>query len=329
VSYNTRCPDASDRINVPIVSELSSYTPQKETLITIGVFDGVHLGHEHLIGELTQLASSRNLLSGIITFNRHPRVVLAHQARLARLTTLDEKYILLKKLGVDFVIPLTFNEKVASLSAREFISLLQEHLRMSGLVIGPNFALGRKREGDTETLKLLGGETGFTVRVVEPLIIKDLMPSSTAIRQALVEGNMAMVNKLLGRHFSLNGVVVSGVERGQTMGFRTANLKVDGDHALPADGVYVTRARIGDNVYQSVTNIGLRPTFDENERSIETHILDFSADIYGQEIALEIVERLREEMKFSRPEELISQIGIDVRKAREILSEINGVRCER
>jgi len=209
------------------------------------------------------------------------------------------------------------------------VLLLQEHLRMRGLVIGPDFALGRKREGNSATLQALGQELNFSVDVVKPYRVHDIIPSSTAIRKSLTLGDVATVFKMLGRYFSLSGPVVSGVERGQILGFRTANLQVDADQALPADGVYATRAYLGGKVYQSVTNIGIRPTFNEEGRTIEVHILDFSGNIYGHNITIDIVERLRGEVKFASPHDLAAQIHKDVEQARQILAKINGVRCER
>ena len=302
-----------------MISELANFRPERGTLLTIGVFDGVHLGHQHLIEMLNQQAAARNLLSGVVTFSRHPRAVLSPQTKLARLTTLEERTSLFKSLGVDLVVPIPFDSEVAKLSAREFVAILQEHLRMQGLIIGPNFALGRGREGNVDALKALGQELGFTVEVVGPLTVGNHMASSTAIREALSRGDMETTSKLLGRHFSLSGVVVGGRERGQVLGFPTANLEVDSEHALPADGVYATLGHIGDKVYRSVTNIGMRPTFNERERTIEVFLIDFAGDIYGQKLTIDIIERLRGEMKFAGSEELVAQISKDVERAREIL----------
>ena len=302
-----------------VISELESYTPQHGTLLTVGVFDGVHLGHQHLILRLIQQADSNKLLSGVVTFSSHPEVVLSAKPRLPRLTTIEEKIHLLEGLGVDIVVPLTFSIELAALSAREFVVLLQENMKMQGLVIGPDFAMGRGRGGDAAGLKKLGQELNFTVSEVEPFILEGVQVSSTAIREALAEGDMKTTSRLLGRNFNLNGMVVGGKERGQSIGFPTANIEVDSDHALPADGVYATLGHTGDKVYESVTNIGTRPTFGEGERTIEVFLLGFSEDIYGQRLNVELVERLRGEKKFSGPEELAAQIGKDVEQARAIL----------
>ena len=302
-----------------LIAELASFSPERETLLTVGVFDGIHLGHQHLIKRLTQQAATMNLLGGVVTFNSHPQNVLSPQTKLARLTTIEERTRLLRGLGVELVVPLNFSTEVAALSAREFVSLLQVHLRMRGLIIGPDFALGRGREGDAAALQTLGQELGFTVEVVEPLISSGSLVSSTAIREALSRGDMGATSKLLGRYFRLSGPVIGGMERGHVLGFPTANIAVDSDQALPIDGVYATLGYIGDRVCKSVTNIGIRPTFGEGERTIEVFLIDFAGDIYGEKLAVELVERLRGEMKFADAKELSAQISRDVEQARSIL----------
>jgi riboflavin kinase/FMN adenylyltransferase len=306
---------------VQLISELSSFTPERETMLTIGVFDGVHLGHRHLISRLTQRATEGNFLGGVVTFNSNPKAVLSPKTKLARLTTLEERVTLLKNLGVDLVVPLTFTKEVAALSAREFVLYLKRYLKMRGLVIGPNFALGRGREGNVAALQSLGQELGFTVEVVRPLAVESTLVSSTAIRTALAHGDMKTATKLLGRYFSLSGPVAGGFERGHVLGFPTANLQLEPEQAIPEDGVYATLAHIGDRVYQSVTNIGVRPTFGKGQRTVEVHILDFEADLYGRKLTIELVERLRPEMKFASPGELASQIKQDVEQARSILEK--------
>jgi len=304
---------------VQLISELASFGLERETLLTVGVFDGVHLGHQRLIKKLTQQAATRNLLSGVVTFNSHPQNVLSPQTKLARLTTVVERTSLLRGLGVELVVPLNFGTEVAALSAREFISLLQTHLLMRGLIIGPDFALGRGREGDSPALQTLGQELGFTVEVVEPLMLGGSLVSSTAIREALSRGDMRATSRFLGRYFRLSGPVIGGMERGLGLGFPTANMRVDSDQALPIDGVYATLGYVGDEVYRSVTNIGVRPTFGDSERTVEVFLIDFAGDIYGEKLAVELVERLRGEMKFAGAKELSAQISRDVEQARSII----------
>jgi len=304
---------------VQVTSELASFSPERGTLLTVGVFDGVHLGHKQLLDRLIQQAAKRKLISGVVTFSQHPKVVLSPRAKLARLTTSEQRTSLLKNIGVELVVPLTFTTEFATLSAREFITLLQRHLRMQGLVIGPDFALGRGREGDAASLESLGHELGFTVEVVEPLILEGSLVSSTAIRGALTRGDMKTTAKLLGRNFRLSGPVVGGMERGHVLGFPTANIDVDPDQALPSDGVYATLTFLGDEVYKSVTNIGVRPTFDGGKRTIEVFLMDFDEGIYGQGLSIELIEHLRGEAKFANAKELSEQIARDVNQARSIL----------
>lgn len=303
-----------------VKEELARFKPAKDTLLTIGVFDGVHLGHKRLISELKERARKQNLMSGVVTFRRHPQEVLSPETQLPYLTDLKQRENLLKNEGVEVVVTLSFTNELAKLGVREFINLLREYLRMHGLVIGPDFALGRNREGDVNALYALGKEMGFTVDVVSPVMINSEVISSTAIRKALADGNMKKVHSLTGRLFSLHGRVVSGEGRGRELGFPTANLGVSPGQALPADGVYATRAYFGGKIYQSLTSIGTRPTFDGKERVVEVYILDYKGDIYGQEMRIDVVERLRGEERFKNADELKKKVAEDVKRGRAILN---------
>jgi riboflavin kinase/FMN adenylyltransferase len=306
-----------------VEEELARFSPEKDMLLTIGVFDGVHLGHRYLISNLVSRAKQQGLLSGVVTFKQHPRELLSPHARLSYLTTLAEREQLLKHEGVDMVIALSFTRELANLTAREFVSLLQKHLRMRGLVIGPDFALGKNREGNAATLSVLGEEIGFTVTPVQPKKLDGEVASSTAIRNALADGNMQKVTRLFGHPFSLNGRVTTGEHRGAGMGFPTANIDVDARQALPPDGVYATWAYIEGKAYQSMTNIGRRPTFGaHNKRTIEVFILSYDRDLYGKDLKIELVERLRGEKKFENVEALTKQIAEDVKHGREILNDM-------
>jgi riboflavin kinase/FMN adenylyltransferase len=301
-------------------SELARFSPKKDMLLTIGVFDGVHLGHRQLIARLTELAQEQDCLSGVVTFRQHPQEVLAPQTRLPFLTSLEQRIELLKEEGVDEVIALSFTPKLASLSPRQFLEKLKKHLRMRGLVIGPDFALGQNREGDTAALRRLGKEMDFSLTVVPPVKIKGQVVSSTAIRKALAEGDVKRVQGLIGRPFRLQGKVVGGAKRGaELLGFPTANLKVSQNQALPAEGVYVGQAHINNHTYAAMTNIGQRPTFGESQRLVESYLLNYQGDLYGQELAVDIIEHLRGEIKFDSPEELKKQIAEDVKKGTAIL----------
>jgi len=301
--------------------ELAPFSPQKETLLTIGVFDGLHLGHKHLISKLLDLAHKQDLASGVVTFRQHPRELLTPKTKIPSLCSVAERERLLKNEGVDIIATLTFSRELAQLSARDFVSLLQKYLKMRGLVIGPDFVLGRNREGNADTLRSLGKERGFSVTIVAPKKINGEVASSTAIRQALADGDMKKVTRLLGRPFSIQGKVTHGEHRGTGLGFPTTNLNIDAKMAMPPDGVYATWAYIDGRRFQAMTNIGKNPTFGDNlERTVESFILNYAGDVYNKEVKIEIIQRLREEKRFDNIEELRKQIAEDVKRGMEILN---------
>jgi riboflavin kinase/FMN adenylyltransferase len=302
-----------------VEQELGEFSPRKDMLLTIGVFDGVHLGHKHLIAKLKELAQKQGDLSGVITFSQHPREVLSPQTRLPSLTGLEQRLALLQDEGVDIVIPLPFTPRIANLSPKQFLSLLKEYLKVKGLVVGPDFALGKDRQGDIDALRQLGKEMGFSVTVVPPLRIGGEVVSSTAIRKALADGDMEKAQKLLGRPFRLQGRVVSGDKRGIKLGFPTANLEAAPGQALPASGVYACRAHVEGQAYPAMTNIGTRPTFGGGQQLVEVYLLDYNGDLYGQELAIDIIERLRDEKKFDTAEQLKEQIARDIKQGQTLL----------
>ena len=309
---------------MPVEEELAKLSPEKDMLLTIGVFDGVHLGHKYLISQLKELARQQDALSGVITFRQHPQEVLSPQTKLPFLTDLDQRTNLLQNEGVEAIITLSFTPELARLSPGQFLGLLKKYLRMRGLVIGPDFALGQSREGNTDTLRRLGQEMGLSVTVVPPMIIDGEVISSTAIRKALAEGDMKRVRNLFGRPFSLHGRVIAGARRGVELGFPTANLDIDPGQALPTEGVYVSRAHIDDQAHPAMTNIGKRPTFGGSQRVVEVYLLDYHSNLYGQELAIDIIERLREEKRFDTPEQLKKQIAKDVKQGTAILKARGG-----
>jgi len=302
-----------------VEEELSRAVPERDTALTIGVFDGVHLGHRVLIAKLNEKAAAEGLMSGVVTFQQHPRLVFSPQSRITCLTGLQERIRLLESLGAAHIVTLSFTPELSQLSAREFTLLLKRYLRMRGLVIGPDCALGKGREGDAQALKALGEELDFTVEVVPPRVWQGEVVSSTAIRGALSQGDIMKVNQLLGRRFTLTGQVSKGDTRGKSLGFPTANIIPDQDQALPADGVYAARASFSERVYQAVINIGFRPTFNGDRRLVEAHLLDFAGDLYGHALKIELVERLRGEERFSSAEKLKVQMVRDVAQARSLL----------
>lgn len=305
-----------------VEEELSRVKPERDTALTIGVFDGVHRGHQTLITELNQKAATAGLASGVVTFQHHPRLVIKPHSQITRLTSLQERITLLERIGVKHIIPLSFTPDLSQLSAEEFVELLRRHLRMRGLVIGPDFALGKGKRGNDKALKALGDELDFFVDVVPPVVLNGEIVSSTAIRNALAKGDVKKAGEFLGRHFSLTGQVSKGDSRGKTLGFPTANIIPEQGQALPADGVYAVRAHVADKTYHAVANIGLRPTFGSEECLLETHLLDFNGDLYGQEIEIEFIDRLRDEIRFPDAEELKSQMARDVERAGELLDHL-------
>lgn len=307
-----------------VEEELASFSPERDTLLTVGVFDGVHLGHKHLISELLRQAGENGLLSGVVTFRQHPEDLLSSKKQLPFLTDIKTRVRLLQNEGVDIIVPLSFTKDLARLDARRFIGLLRKHLKMRGMVIGSDFALGKGREGDTGTLRRLGKEMDFSVTVVPPMEINGEVVSSTTIRKAMAEGNMEKVRMLTGRYFSLHGRVVTGAGRGEGLGFPTANLDVNSGQALPPDGVYAGLAHINGKIYQTMTNVGKDPTFGVSERTIEAYLLDYSGDLYGHELTVDFVARLRDEKKFKNVDELKKQVAEDVRQGKNIL-ESTGV----
>ena len=304
-----------------VLEELQSFAPEKKTALTIGVFDGVHLGHQHLLRKLIEQATQEELMPGVVTFDRHPEEVLSPDKKLIYLTDLEQRKELIRASGIPLIVTLSFTPELSQLTAREFIQLLREYLKLRLLVMGPDFALGRNREGNLETLRALGRELGFKVLPVPPFEIEGEVVRSTLIRQALVHGELKKVAKLLGRNFTLRGKVVPGADRGKELGFPTANIWPNSLKVLPPDGVYATRVRVGEKMFPSVTNIGVRPTFGGGERWIEVHIPDFQGDLYGKKLSLEFVERLRGELRFATPEDLKSQIAKDVSKAQTIIEK--------
>jgi riboflavin kinase/FMN adenylyltransferase len=304
-----------------IEQELANITPQGETLLTIGVFDGVHAGHRYLLKKLQERATQTNLLSAVITFDPHPQSVLYPHHQLPQLSDVEDRIKTLQELGIDIVAVLTFTPEVARLSAKEFMSLVKKQLKMRGIMVGPDFALGRGREGDLDLLRSLGREMGFSVEVVPPYTINGEVVSSTLIRQALAQGDMRKVKRLMGRYFHLGGKVITSHKRGRVLGFPTANLDIKPQQALPGDGVYATITQVDGKQFFSATNTGSRPTFAERRKTVETYLLNFAGDLYDKEIMVEFVQKLRAEQRFPSAQELKAQIEKDIQEAEIVLAK--------
>ncbi len=293
-----------------------SRTPGDHAL-TIGVFDGVHRGHQMLIRRMLDEGRARGLTGGVVSFHPSPINVLRPDVPFSYLDSLEQRVEHLLEIGIDFVSVVGFTSELAQVSAEDFVRLLYEEANMRLLVVGEDFVLGRGREGTTERLTAIGDEIGFEVVPVPLLEASADAVSSTRIRRALEQGEMDTVERLLTRPFSLRGPVLRGEERGRTIGFPTLNIGVSADRALPSNGVYVTRATLADGrSFEACTNIGVRPTFDGQERRVETHLLDFEGDLYGEVVTVELLSRLRAEQKFDGVEALTAQIARDVQATR-------------
>ena len=301
--------------------ELRRFRSSAPSAVTIGTFDGVHRGHQYVIERLIRRAKELRLRSVVVTFHPNPRAVLRPESAPGELSSLPERVSLLESLGVDLVVPLTFDAGLAQLRAAEFTDLLTGDLAMRHLLIGPDFALGNRREGTPERLTEIGGESGFTVELLDALTDGSLdRVSSSAVRRALGAGDVAAAEAMLGRPYSVTGRVARGFRRGREIGFPTANVAVLPPCVIPADGVYVTTAIVGGESHAAATNIGNNPTFDNPDRSVEAYILDFDRDIYDQDLRLLFLQRLRGEERFDSVDALTAQIERDVAETRAVFS---------
>ena len=306
-----------------IQAELDQAPPMRGSALTLGVFDGVHRGHRHLLSELVAHARKAGLASAVLTFRNHPFSVLRPDFEPRYLTTLEYRIGLLESTGVDYVLPVTFDAALSKMDAPAFISMLQQRLRMKALVVGPDFAMGHRRSGTTSALSALAPNAGFDLKVVEPLHDSSGQPvKSSAIREALAEGDVCRVADLLGRRLMLKGRVVAGYGRGVSLGYPTANLETPPNLALPGDGVYAVWATVTGRRYMSATSIGARPTFGEGDRAVEAFILDYTGDLYGSDVELEFAHRLRGQIAFDSVEELKHQMRQDVDQVRATLAAV-------
>lgn len=298
---------------------LRRVAPGGETVVALGVFDGVHLGHCHLLRQLIRLAGPERVPL-VVAFSNHPSTVLDPGVSMAYLTSLEARVELLKAQGVETVVSLEFTRELARGGARRFLSLLSACLGMRGLVVGPEAAIGWNGEGGLGLLERRGEGLGFWVESAEPFLLDGTRVGSGAIRRLLERGEVEGAAAMLGRGYSLTGEVVGGTRRGREMGFPTANLGLEDGSLMPGDGIYATWATVDGVRYPAATSVGTRPTFDLEERLTEVHILDFERDIYGSELSVEFARKLRDQEKFSGLEELVSRIHQDVAETRRVLA---------
>lgn len=302
-----------------ITTRIDCLEPDQQVVLTIGSFDGVHIGHQHLLRQLVARAHEIGAVAAALTFDPHPRRVLAPDQRLALLSTAAERDRLLADLGLDLLIVLPFTRELAATGARAFVRELAHCLHLAELWVGDDFALGRDRGGDRQVLQELSAGLGFALHVVPPLLVDDQPVSSTRIRGLVEAGELREAARLLGRPYSLGSTVVPGAQRGRKLGFRTANLRIAPERAMPPLGVYAVRVQLDGECLPGVANLGIRPSFDAGEVLLEVHLLGIERDLYGLDLNVLLIERLRGEMAFADVEALKAQVEHDKVRAREIL----------
>ena len=303
-----------------VEQQLKGVCPSKPTAVTIGTFDGVHRGHQHLFRSLNKAADAEDLLTCAIVFRNQPRSVLVGGAQVEYITPWDERKSLVKAQGVDHLVALDFTRELASIRARKFVEMLVAELKMKALVVGPDFALGHRREGDIPALRAMGGELDFRVQVLEPRAVDGQPIRSRVLRKMISDGQVVDAAQMLGRPFSLKGVVVEGDRRGRELGFPTANLALGESILAPKHGIYATWATFRGEKRPSATSIGVRPTFGGGPRFVEVYVMDFNGNLYGETIDVEFAKLLRDEQCFDSVDALVRQMEKDVDQARAILS---------
>ncbi|MGV8050061.1 MAG: bifunctional riboflavin kinase/FAD synthetase [Anaerolineaceae bacterium] len=290
--------------------------------LTIGNFDGMHLGHQALIARVQETARANGARSGLITFWPHPRVYLQKITAQYYLTTADEKMILLADSGMDYVISLPFTHRLANQSAGEFFADMTSHLNLAGLIVGQNFTLGKNRTGTKNMIRDLCNQYGIQLDLIESFCLNGSPVSSGRVRGALELGDVQTARQLLGRPYSVSGKVVEGKHLGSKLGFPTANQVVDTQKILPKYGVYASLVRVNGDKFMGVTSVGVRPTFEiTNQPNVETLLLDFEGNIYHESLTVDFIQYIRDEIKFANVADLIAQIDLDKLQARRMLAD--------
>lgn len=293
------------------ITSLKTIEIIKESVVTIGNFDGLHRGHQVLIKKATEYAKKNNISSIVFTFKNHP-VNYFKPHSVKNIITNSEKIEILKSMNVDYVINIPFDEYMTKISAQDFVKhILFDKLKCRKAIVGHDFKFARKKEADAHMLKKIGEKYNIEVEVIKPIKIKDIRVSSTYVRELIETGNVYNVKEFLGRNYAIEGEVIHAKKLGRTIGFPTANLSIDDNILIPKNGIYAVKVYLGKREFYGATNIGYNPTVNGEGLSIETNILDFNEDIYGEVIKVEFLERIRDEKKFNSLEELKSQLEKD------------------
>jgi len=300
-----------------IFSSIQTYHSTQKTIVTLGTFDGVHLGHQSILKQLVTEAKQASCQSLVLTFFPHPRMVLKHDDTIKLINTIDEKTALLANLGIDNLVIHAFNDAFSQLSGEEFVKqVLVECFKVQKIIVGHDHRFGKGGTCNFDDLVAFGHKYNFEVEQISAHQINRVAVSSTKVRQALLNGDVAQANAFLGYPYSLSGTVVQGKQLGRTLGFPTANIKVPQDYKLiPKEGVYLVEVHVLNNTYFGMLNIGTNPTVNGQEQTIEVHILNFDADIYEQVITLTFLEKIREVTKFNSIEQLKAQLLLDKQAA--------------
>ncbi|MBJ7880898.1 bifunctional riboflavin kinase/FAD synthetase [Gelidibacter salicanalis] len=308
-----------------VITATEHSIPKTPSVVTIGTFDGVHIGHQKIIKKLTTRAAEQNLISVVLTFFPHPRMVLQHNANIKLLNTIAERKEILSALGLDYIFVQEFTMAFAEMSAREFVkNVLVDQLNVKHVIIGYDHHFGKNRAANIDDLRVFGSEFGFQVEEISAQDVDDVAVSSTKIRNALNSGDILTATAFLGYDYYINGTVVRGKGFGKKMEFPTANIRVDEAYKLiPKNGVYIISSMYRDKIIYGMMNIGMNPTFDGNKKTIEAHFFDFNEDLYGQKIRISFLDRLRDERKFESVDALIAQLRQDRTNAQQIIAQRN------
>ncbi len=311
-------------MSLKIFNSIKSFNATKPTIVTIGTFDGVHLGHQKIVAQITKNADALNCESLVLTFFPHPRMVLQESTEMKQLNTLNEKIALLDNLGIDNLVVHPFDKEFSRLTAEEFVKkVLVDVFKIKKIIIGHDHRFGRNRTATIDDLINFGKTYGFEVEQISAEEINEVSISSTKIRNALLEGNIKLAANYLGYDYSFTGIIIKGKQLGRTIGYPTANITIEEDYKLiPNNGVYIAKSVLNGKTVFGMMNIGNRPTVDGTKQTIEINFFDFKQDLYGQKITISLLHRMRSEQKFESLDALKNQLGKDKKTALSFIENL-------